>query len=323
MAFIKKIYPRTNFGSITGSKLFLENELVIGDIHIDSVEEPGMIKWDGTNFLGYTGTTGWVNLDLTSETISAPGSNGDLMYNNNGSLDGFGNWDGTLLSLDVDSSGLTLLSANSTSYTITIDNSGNILINEIAMPLPKTFYENDIVFTDRNNLNIITNGVSVLTDVAVNDETEFALKFAASVDVDLTGITNGDVLNYNSGSTKIEPTQTAPIDLILNSVEANISSDGIISIIIPAGYRIDSITISEIAGNAAGDISLGSTDTGDDIVSNFTVSANDDELIPLDQQGVTFDTKTYFSRVNDTDIYISSSAWGTGIVELYFTMKKI
>lgn len=47
---------------ITGT-LTLNNELILGDIHVDSIDEPGMIKWDGSNFLGYTGTSGWIELD--------------------------------------------------------------------------------------------------------------------------------------------------------------------------------------------------------------------------------------------------------------------
>ena len=179
-----------------------------------------------------------------------------------------------------------------------------------------TYNENGVAITQRTNRNILTNGSkTVLVDDAVNDETEENWYFEVMLDIDPTGKQDGDALTYNGTSEKIEPTTTATFDNLQNTVEANLNADGQLSTILQAGYRIDTITVSENNSAAAGNISIGSTALGNDIVNAETVGADADFEFTI--------LKNYFSRVNDTDLYISSSAWGSGSVTLYFTFKKL
>jgi hypothetical protein len=180
----------------------------------------------------------------------------------------------------------------------------------------RTWRENDVDLTDRAAVNFLTNGNGTLmTDDSGDDETEVSLQFALNTDVDMTGVQDGDVVNFNSSSSKYEPISTAPFDDVLLSTEANLSADGQLSIILPAGYKIDTIILLETSSNAAGNISVGSTSLGTDIVSAVTVGADADLLATL--------ATVYFSSVNDTDLFISSSAWGSGIVQIYFTFIKV
>lgn len=136
-------------------------------------------------------------------------------------------------------------------------------------------------------------------------------------DVDTTGKSDGDLLEYNSTSGNWEVTPTATFGQITNSLEANLSANGQLSTIIPAGYKIDTITVTETAGNAAGNISIGTSALGTQVVNAFTVGASSDLDMTLVSGG------EYQSRTTDTDLYVSSSAWGTGVITLYFTFKKV
>jgi len=134
-------------------------------------------------------------------------------------------------------------------------------------------------------------------------------------DVDDTGIADGDLFEYNSISGNMEVVSTVTFDSWQNTNEANLIANGQLSTIISAGYKIDTIIIKETSGNAAGNISLGTVASGTQIVNAATVGANavvDATLVD-----------DFFSDTADTNIYISSSAWGSGIIQVYFTFKKV
>jgi hypothetical protein len=158
-----------------------------------------------------------------------------------------------------------------------------------------------------NSENVLTNNSGVQND--------YSPKLRAATDYDATGEAAGDIIQRNATNDGYEPGATAVFEDIQRSSEANISADGQLSTIIPAGYKIDTIILKETAGNAAGNISLGTASLGAQIVSAETVggSAVVDATLVAE----------FFSDVNDTDIYISSSAWGTGVLTVYFTFKKV
>jgi hypothetical protein len=180
----------------------------------------------------------------------------------------------------------------------------------------RTWRENGVDLPERTGVNFLTNGNGTLmTDDGIEDETEVDLQFALNTDVDMTGVQDGGIPNFSLTSSKYEPVSVAPFQDILLNTEANLSADGLLSIIKPAGYDIYRIILKETSSNAAGNVSVGSTALGTDIVNAVTVGVDADLSATL---GI-----TYFSSVNDTDLYISSSAWGSGVVQIYFTFIKV
>lgn len=485
--------------SFKSNKIILTNEIIIGDIALTSVEEPGMIKWDGEHFKGYTGTSGWINLDL--DTISLFDHdvtiNGNLIIsgdftvngtvtsintvdllvedniveinstltgippvflqsgikvnrgdynpyvfifdetddtfrigeaaeNTDGSFNdfdlqavatreddpisnGISYWDsiehmfktntnvlidlvgGTgLIGLQIEdvyvnknsitswndalhisvASELAGLSEKTTIVTTDLflleditDNlkkkiSWSNILNVIttatnllyvglsgdqtiagiksfsSFPItpasdPTTDYQvanklyvdnnrrhtiidNTISMTDRSGLEFI--GFS-LSDDDTGDKTIVEHLFGLESNVDEAGISAGDVLQRNATNTGYDFIQSKIFDEILRASESAISSNTQLSIIIPAGYKIDAIVIRETSGNNAGNISIGITNGTDEIVSTEEILANADILAPIGQE--------YFSSVNDTNLYVSSSSWGTGVITIYVTIKKI
>jgi hypothetical protein len=85
--------------------------------------------------------------------------------------------------------------------------------------------------------------------------------------------------------------------------------------IIPIGYAIDYIALSETEGNDAGDVSIGTSALGNNVVNAQSISAN--SLIPC---AIGSD---FWSLVATQKLYISSSDWGTGIVTVHLVIKKI
>lgn len=140
-------------------------------------------------------------------------------------------------------------------------------------------------------------------------------KINAATDFDNTGQAAGDLIARNATNDGFETAPTAILDVQLNSTEANITANGQLSNILLAGYEIDTIILKETSGNAAGNISIGTAALGTQIVNAVTVGAS----AVID---ATLGTK-FFSDVNDTDLYISSSAWGSGVIQVYFTFKKV
>ena len=179
-----------------------------------------------------------------------------------------------------------------------------------------TIQENSVSKTSRACLNFNTaNSACQVYDDAANNQTDICLKLKGLNDYDATGEAAGYVLSVNSAASGYTTQAVAPFTDILRSSEANISADGLLSTYLLAGYRFDTILIQEKSGNAAGNISLGSTSGGTDIISGSTITANADTIVNV--------ITPYFSSVNDTNIYISSSSWGSGVVQLNFTVKRV
>lgn len=125
--------------------------------------------------------------------------------------------------------------------------------------------------------------------------------------------TRGDILVYNGTSGYInQPTEQD--DTFITASEMNVAADGALATIIPAGYEISSIYVEETNNAAAGDVAIGSTALGVDVVAATTIGAMHDGKLTV--------AKPYFSKANNTPIYVSSSAWGTASVNIYFLFAK-
>ena len=111
-------------------------------------------------------------------------------------------------------------------------------------------------------------------------------------------------------------TITASSNLIVQAKAINLNSNSEISTnIIPAGYIISAIVLSETSGNAAGNISIGSTPLGFDVINAETMGSNGVSRPPI---GVDF-----FSLVSTQSLYISSTSWGSGVITVYMLLNKI
>ena len=123
----------------------------------------------------------------------------------------------------------------------------------------------------------------------------------------------GDTLVFN-GTTGFTNQPTTEFDLILQKYELNIISNGLIITTIPAGYSIYSIFAEEINNNSAGIIRIGTSANANNIVT--------DTSVPSLFDGNLLVSNTYFSKSTDTPVYVTSTAFGSGIVNLYFTFIK-
>jgi hypothetical protein len=174
-----------------------------------------------------------------------------------------------------------------------------------------------VSLTNRSILEFITNeNETVGDDNAVGDATQILLKLAANLDVDMTGVINGDIISYNSTTQKYEPQNIVAYDDILRNSELNISSNTLLSTIIPQGYKLTQVWYEETSNNAAGNVSLGTSSLGNNIVNAQTIGANAEGEAVLVAGNLG-------SLTQDTSIYVSSSAWGSGVVTLHFVMIKI
>ena len=120
----------------------------------------------------------------------------------------------------------------------------------------------------------------------------------------------GNVVNGNSSS-------GGTTDLVIQKKVINISSNSEIGTnIIPSGYIIYAIVINETSGiDSAGNISIGSTPLGTDVVNSEVVGLGSTIKPSL---GIDF-----FSITSSQSLYISSSLWGNGVVTVYMLLHKI
>jgi hypothetical protein len=125
--------------------------------------------------------------------------------------------------------------------------------------------------------------------------------------------TLGDILVYN-GTTGYTSQPSEQDDTFVKASVMNISTDGLLTAMIPAGYEILSLYAEETNNTAAGNIALGSTALGTDVVASTAVGAMHDGKLTV--------SKSYFSKNNNTSLYVSSSAWGMSSVNLFFTFIK-
>jgi hypothetical protein len=136
-----------------------------------------------------------------------------------------------------------------------------------------------------------------------------------TINVKVTGTTLGNIPKFNSNGELVDSGIEASeeeFDLIdfVNLSEISTNSEQTI----PSNYRITSIVFEEITGSSAGNISVGTSSSGTDIVNSESVGAN--SLVDA-----TLGT-TIFSTSSDQTIYIESDSWGSGVVNVYIRIEK-
>jgi hypothetical protein len=130
-----------------------------------------------------------------------------------------------------------------------------------------------------------------------------------------SGVIDGNLASFDSSSGITDSgisSETVVYDLTdfieISGTTANTDT------VIPAKFRIVSIVFNETSGNAAGNISVGITSGGTDIINAETVGAS----ALIDGAIGT----SIFSITSSQLIYITSSAWGSGVVDTYIRMEK-
>lgn len=93
---------------------------------------------------------------------------------------------------------------------------------------------------------------------------------------------------------------------------SDIDSDSIITTI-PAGYMLEFLVFSE-TGGAGITIDVGTTAGDDDIISSYVIGAND---VLTQSLGIVFSTST------TQQIYVSSGAWTTAVLDIYVLLRKL
>ena len=130
----------------------------------------------------------------------------------------------------------------------------------------------------------------------------------------LTGVTGNIPMITADGTLEDSgiPAIQEDFDLIDFITIVDTSEDGLF--VIPAGFRIVSLVLEETSGNSTGNISVGTTSGGTDVISGETVGAG--ELVD------TTILKSIFSTTVSTILYYESSDWGTGIVTFHIRLEK-
>ena len=105
--------------------------------------------------------------------------------------------------------------------------------------------------------------------------------------------------------------RSSPIITVKRTLAVNTTYSNIV----PAGYRLDSIIFEETAGNAAGNVQIGTTEWTANVVMAFALSGSDlSSVLPI---------LDIFSTAAPQSLSVSSSAWGTSSVDVYFLMRRI
>ena len=140
--------------------------------------------------------------------------------------------------------------------------------------------------------------------------------YGLPTDIYTTGGTysNGTAIFNNNIGSSFSITGFSQSDLILQQKIQSINSNSLLTTI-PAGYIVSSIVISENSGNDAGNISIGTTVLGYDVIYNEPITAN-----LTDKAGIGSD---FFSLTNTQTLYISSSSWGSANITVYIILNKI
>lgn len=194
--------------------------------------------------------------------------------------------------------------------TFAINDDGSIKIKESTEPLISEVDYAIIKMDSDGRLKMIREDGQIFY---LNIDT-----FLNQRDVEYIAPVNGDIPVYYSTSGndyKIINQPTKDFDYIIYRYAVNISSDQQLNFNIPSEYKITSIIISEISGNDAGEIYIGSINGGNDVLYNTTINANDtiDCLI----------SKSFFSLIDDTNLFISSTLWGDAIINIRIKLEKI
>jgi hypothetical protein len=135
--------------------------------------------------------------------------------------------------------------------------------------------------------------------------------------VSLSSSTSTEYLVAVDGNGKFIKTEIENVqedfDLI-DFIELTSINEDDVSLVIPAKYRITSIVIEEVSGSSAGNISIGTTTSGTDVVNSETVGANALVDCALGD--------TIFSKTTSNVLYISSSSWGSGGIDISIRIEK-
>ena len=166
-------------------------------------------------------------------------------------------------------------------------------------------------------VNLQFEGLTTTDEGETPDRTKVSASYSGLLGVDDSNKVNASVTVYDilTGN-RIDQEQEA-FDKLLDIGNANNIADLQLPFYVPAGYKIVEIFAFESSSNAAGNISIGTAASGTQIVNAFTVGADFDNELTLVSTG------RYFGKTTDQDCYISSSAWGSGVVDIQVNIRKI
>ena len=134
------------------------------------------------------------------------------------------------------------------------------------------------------------------------------------LDVRITNPVSGDELKYSSNNRKwINFTNNTSSFIDTSYAITNQTNytwtDGV-----PATYICGKIIIDETSGNNSGNIRVGTTNGGEQIVSDVTVNANDTHIIECNWD---------IDWASATTLYINSDSWGSGEIKVYLLINDI
>lgn len=161
------------------------------------------------------------------------------------------------------------------------------------------------------------------SDAATKDYVDNGTYLSGGTNIDISGTTinftvsgsSGNLPKFDSSGGLVDsgiPAENEEFDLIDFITLTNVSNDT--DTVIPANYRIVSIVFEEITGSSAGNISVATITGGTDIVNSESVGAN--SLVDATLVTTIFSTKT--SQL----IYIESSSWGSGVINIHIRLEK-
>ncbi|MEL6652354.1 MAG: hypothetical protein AAFQ87_16250 [Bacteroidota bacterium] len=180
-----------------------------------------------------------------------------------------------------------------------------------------TLDQNEVaIFTYTRSLWIQTspNG-AVFADAAGSVQLQGALNLQQGISIN--EFSNDGRMIGNSDAAV--PTERAVRTYIDNRAQLlaheNISGNSALSFVIPAGFRLVSMVCEENTGQAAGNIRIGTSSNGDEVVNDISMSANQLEAYSLKKQ--------VFSLISNQTLYISSDNWGGANVSVYARVERI
>jgi len=154
-----------------------------------------------------------------------------------------------------------------------------------------------------------------VNDSAGDDWNEIVHEFGDESNVDNTNQVEGSAKVWDSVNSVYTDQEQEEFDDSIRLIETNLQANGQLNVYVPAGYRIVHIFVLETASAAAGNISIGTAASGTQVVNAYTVGSDADEEMTL--------VAGYFSATSDQDLYVSSSAWGSGVVDIMIKCEKI
>ena len=96
----------------------------------------------------------------------------------------------------------------------------------------------------------------------------------------------------------------------INGITGNTS----LGILVPAGYRINSIILAETSGATGVDINIGTGSTGSDVSSDLVAAGSVADLAIA---------QSFFSVYFNQELFISSGDWGNSIVNVYLKTERV